>query len=214
MKKITLPSVLTPITIITLTGCISISTERFDAFSEDPNSIAAKIIVERDDFRKLTTFTGPTCMECLRESTIPGWLRSQTYLFLTASKSDSVNLMFYAIVIHIIYWDDDWRFYDSAYDKDGEKLRVKEISRKVIGCSSINCTFRENLCLLISRKYLEDHKASGITFKLYGSGDEATFFVPPAYVQTFLSAVAQGFEGKQNDELEQKILDIYFRFYQ
>jgi hypothetical protein len=84
----------------------------------------------------------------------------------------------------------EWRFYDSAYyDDSGQALSVTPISRKVDRCNRYGCSVAEHIGVNISHKYLTVRQSSGIRFQVSGQGGKEAFFIPPAYIRAFLTAI-------------------------
>jgi len=155
--------------IFCLLGCISIDLG-FTSIEEkltDPNWIAARITIERDDFRKMTIFRGPWIEAYLGDG-----------LRLCAYKKADLEYQIYLQVNPF----SSWHSYDYAYDSDGKKLWMTSQFRPVVSWIVQDCF------ISVSKKYLQNHSSSGIRFKLYPEEmKEKVFFIPPAYIQAFLS---------------------------
>jgi hypothetical protein len=148
----------------------------------DSQSVASSVTVQRDDFKKLIRYTGPNAAK-----------DDGDVLYLRAWKTEKTGEILYQIYI-ADYYSGEWRFYNSAYDSNGERLETTLISRDVDRCSKYGCSYTEHLGLNITKEYLEKNKGSGINFKLSGKAGEAIFFIPGTYVQAFLSVV----DGRSN----------------
>ena len=85
------------------------------------------------------------------------------------------------------YYGGDWRFYNSAYDSNGNSLDTTKISQDVGSCSTSGCSHFEHLGLNVTREYLEKNQDSGIRFKVSGKAGEEVFSIPSAYIKAFLS---------------------------
>lgn len=143
----------------------------------DPQAIASRVKVKYDEFKKVTTIEGPNCAR-----------RYGDVLFLRGWKYASGE------EVYQIYLADNyrgqWRFYDSAYDLDGHKFKVTQISRDVETCAGLDCEFTEHVGLIVTKEYLQQHMTSvGISFKIYGKAGEETFDIPAAYVQAFVASI-------------------------
>jgi hypothetical protein len=143
----------------------------------DPQAIASRIKVTYDDFKKVTIIEGPNCARQYGDM-----------LFLRGWKYASGE------EVYQIYLADNysgqWRFYDSAYDLDGQQFKVTRISRDVDSCASVSCDFTEHLGLTVTKDYLRKNMGSvGIAFKVYGKAGEEVFDIPAAYVQAFLASI-------------------------
>lgn len=141
----------------------------------DPQAVAGAISVQHDDFKKVTNYQGPNA-----SSNFFGTL------FIRAWKTDATESIRYQIYV-MDYYDGDWRFYNSAYDSNGNNLDTTLISRDVGSCSRYGCSHYEHLGLNVTREYLENNQESGIRFKVSGKAGEEVFFIPPAYIKAFLS---------------------------
>lgn len=148
----------------------------------DPADIAKGVQVQQDDFRKVTSFIGPNCAPDPMEDTLK----------LRAFKGRDGTTE-YQVYVADEYTSDigrsgsGWRFYNNALDSDGTRLEMITISRSVDTCGRYRCFHTEIIGVQVSREYLEERTARGLRFKIGGTGGEEVFWVPPAYVQAFLS---------------------------
>lgn len=161
-------------TALTLTACIA-PAPRLDV--NNPQIVANAINVKYDEFKKMTTYTGPNI------SSIYG-----NQLFIRSWKTDLTGSTAYQIYVQDHY-SGDWRFYNSANDSNGIELDTKLLAREVGYCSQYGCSKDETLGLKISREYLEKNQETGIRFKVSGKAGEAVFFIPAGYIKGFLSSV-------------------------
>ena len=143
----------------------------------DTQAVANAVSATRDDFQKTVDYSGPNI------ATGFGGI-----LIIRAWKFEKTNEIKYQIYV-ADYYDGEWRFYDNAYDSNGERLDTTLISRKVEDCSRYGCSHTEHVGLNITKEYLEKNKDSGINFKLSGKAGQAIFFIPGSYVQAILAAV-------------------------
>jgi hypothetical protein len=141
----------------------------------DSQAVAGAISVHHDDFKKVTNYEGPNASAEMGDS-----------LFIRAWKADAIGSVNYQIYVRD-YYDDDWRFYDSAYDSNGNSLDTTQISQDVGYCRAYSCTHYEHLGLNVTREYLERNQENGIRFKVSGKAGEEVFFIPSAYIKAFLS---------------------------
>ena len=132
-----------------------------------------KVKVEYDNFKKLTNFKGQSLINSGSEMFLRGW------------KLDGKKDTTYQIYV-VSSYGGDWRFYNSAYDSDGNRLDFTSISRDV-DCSKYGCTHYEHLGLSVTKQYLNKNKSLGINFKVSGKAGEATFLMPGSYIEDFLS---------------------------
>lgn len=140
----------------------------------DSQAVAGAISIKRDDFKKITNFVGPDAVE-----------NSPDRVFIRASKSDDGRVIYQIYVMD--YYSGDWRFYDSAYDSNGNRLDTTLISRKVDSCDRYGCSHEEHIGLNVTRTYLEENKEGGIRLKISGKAGEEVFSIPSGYIKAFLS---------------------------
>jgi hypothetical protein len=143
----------------------------------DPQAVARNVHVQRDEFRKVTVFTGPSALDEL------------DLVLLRAFRSDGGST---SIEIYLRWQYEDSRFhgYRSALDSNGNQLSVRNISQNVVTCKAAwACVYAENVAVNVTRAYLENNRQTGIRFKLIGDGGESVFSLPPAYIAGFLAAV-------------------------
>ena len=157
-----------------LSACVAI-TQKLNVY--DTQAVANAVSVKRDGFQKTVDYNGPNIAPG-----VGGILKIRAWKF---EKTSEVEFQIYVAD----YYDGKWRFYDSAYDSNGERLDVVLISRNVDSCRRYGCSYTEHVGLNITKEYLERNKNSGINFKLTGKAGEAVFLIPGTYVQAILSVV-------------------------
>ena len=145
-----------------------------DVNPSDPQAVARAISIKRDEFKKVTNYTGPDA------ANFPD------SVFIRAWKPDNGRIS-YQIYVRDQY-EGDWRYYDSAHDANGNRLVTTLIDREVLTCHR-GCTLWEHLGINVSREYLEKQQHQGIRFKISGKAGEEIFFIPPAYIKAFLAVV-------------------------
>lgn len=133
--------------------------------------------VTKDNFKKLTKYEGAELNY--------GELRS---MFLRQSKIDGVMNHSYQFYF-VDNYDGGWRFYDSAYDSNGNRLDAISIDRSVGSCSKyFGCSHWEHVGVSVSREYLQKNSDTDFQIKISGRGGEVIFNVPADYVRYFLDA--------------------------
>ncbi|KAF0155031.1 MAG: hypothetical protein FD159_2366 [Syntrophaceae bacterium] len=143
----------------------------------DQQALAKAISIEHDDFKKITSYTGPNIGE------------KPDRLLIRAWKSDATGNIDYQIYVMDSYFY-AWRFYDSAYDSNGNSLKATLISRNFYYDFAKIGIYEEDLGLEITREYLEKNQENGISFQISGkAGKKEVFTIPPAYIKAFLSVV-------------------------
>lgn len=141
----------------------------------DPVTVRTQTTKTYDEFKKITTYLGPDLSPVRYEA-----------LLIRAFGPDARNMM-YQIYVRDQYGK-QWRFYNSAYDSDGNKLEFLSISRDVGSCR-YGCDYYEDMGIGVSRQYLEQHKTTGLRFKISGRGGEEIYQIPAGYVRGFLDAI-------------------------
>jgi len=77
-----------------------------------------------------------------------------------------------------------WRFFDRAYDINGEKFEFVDIDHDVtLGVTS------EIFAINLTRKYLDKAVTESINIKVFGEDAEKVILVPSHYVEGFLQKV-------------------------
>lgn len=147
----------------------------------DPAQITPLIRVERDEFKKVTTYIGPTCSSPICSNF---W---RDNLFLRAWKVDGGSSFDYQIYITDVHYE--WRYFDQAHDSDGTTLKLTQISSNVSGCSGSSCALFEVVGIDVSREYLSSHQVNGIKLQVSGKGGKEQFYLSGQYISAFLSAV-------------------------
>lgn len=137
-----------------------------------------KFTVESDAYTKRVKVTGPDIGPGLDS------------LFLRAWKAPGDDKFVYQIYVADQLFD-DWKFYRSAYDSDGNQFKFVPITRKVSGCGRGGCYLYEHVGLMVSEDYLRSHVSTGIDFKLIGKAGEQSFFIHPDYIKQFLDKIPQ-----------------------
>ncbi|MEG0082640.1 MAG: hypothetical protein RR775_12170 [Massilia sp.] len=144
---------------------------------DDPAQIALRTEVKHDEFKKVTEYRTPSVVRELWGGDI----------FIRGWKNDGETET--KIQIYVIdNYAGEWRFYNSAYDSNGNKLSFQSIDRSVLSCRR-GCTYSEHLAINVSKKYLQDNGSDGIRFKISGKAGETVKFVPAAFIKGFLSSI-------------------------
>lgn len=150
----------------------------------NPIEIANAVRIEQDDFKKMTTFTGPNCAADQPDDIVRlrSWKLRGSTLGYQIYVSDEYT---YPIGGR----RPGWRLYSEVFDSDGNRLPTTLINRHLDWCGSNVCSYIETLGVDIGISYLEARKDRGIKFKISGNNGEEVFSIPPAYIQAFLSVV-------------------------
>jgi len=150
----------------------------------DRADIKGDITVKYDNFKKVWKYVGPDKYENKK-----GLFDSQRY-FLRAFKSDKTNKTIYQI--YVITTSGHWRYQDSAYDNDGNKLDVTVIDRKVGFCDhQLGCSLHEHVGINISEDYLRTYRTTNLKIEVSGSAGDNIIEIPATYTETFMDFVNQ-----------------------
>lgn len=157
-----------------LTGCASVDVSS----SAD---VSSNVTVERDDFKKLIQFSGPT----IKLGFGDGIAQLRGY---ESTRKEVQQLVEPTAQLVVKMFPFSWVFYDTAYDADGRRLEVTVLNRSVGSCSKYLCSHDETVSVKLPRGYLSEHK-NGIRIQVSGKGGSYEVAVPGAYVQGFLTAM-------------------------
>ena len=147
----------------------------------DPQETASRIEVNYDQFKKITTITGPNCAPDPHDDE----------LMLRAWKLESGRIEFQVYIsdkytYEIVRGGLGWRFYTQAHDNNGEQHPVVQISRTVNWCGRNTCSYLEVVGVTVTRDYLAAHSTNGIMLKISGKGGEQIISIPGPYIAAFL----------------------------
>lgn len=146
----------------------------------DAHQVSEEVEVEWDPFKNLTVYSGPVFSN-ETESTTSGSEIEQ--LALSAHHAAGKPQRFFLRLSD--FYDGDWRGFDQAFDLEGHKFHALSV-RHHVHCS-LFCGYEETLEVELTKDYLNAHRASGITMRLYGPSREASaaFTMPGAYIDGF-----------------------------
>lgn len=104
------------------------------------------------------------------------------YAVLAMHKEDNL------IAIMFSMRNDNWFFYEQAYDNDGNELLFKLLDRKVVNQQYMRNLIetQETFFIIVSKKYLENYKEKELQIKLYGKNGSEIFTIQPALIKAFL----------------------------
>ena len=170
MKKLICAGVIS----LGLAGCVTMLQP------QDSISTYKQVTFKEDKYKGTRTYAAPTLylkpMKYLDTSTLDGFLR-----LIKNDNSESYCL-------YATYESNGWAFFDTARDSDAKPLEVVRIDQR-IGTLVSKTNVQEDMCIVLSRKYLEEKKDTGLNIKIIGKRDEIAFQVPAYYIQGFLQAV-------------------------
>lgn len=160
---------------LVISGCAS---NKPTVSLNNPTQVAQSVSIEEDKFEKTTTYSA---VDIRKNNGIER-------LYLNAIKTQNPASVIYSVYIDDSY-DAPWRHYDSAYDSNGKELVVIKIDHRTKFCIQDKCRLAEQLAVVVSRKYLEENSAKGISIKISGKRGEEIFALPGGYIEGFLRAV-------------------------
>lgn len=140
-----------------------------------------EVTVNWDPFKNLTVYRGPIFTNTF-EGAVAG--PEVEELSLSAQRNPGRPDRFFVTLSD--YYDGDWRGFDQAFDLEGHKFHALSV-RHDVHCHLI-CGYEETIEIELTREYLEAHRQSGMTMRLYGPSKAASapFAMPGSYIQGFL----------------------------
>lgn len=142
--------------------------------------------VQQDDFKKLKTYRGPNLE------------KGDDILVLRAHESKKGGNITYQIYVRDNYLSlTSWRFYDEAYDSEGNNLKLEKIDSQFHRCTELigqkYCEYTEHFGMTLTRAYLEKYKGTGISFQVSSKdGSKVVRKISAAYIEGFLAKVDSG----------------------
>lgn len=170
--------------LITMTGCEMYTPppKPPPVDTSNPAQVRANITVERDNFKKMTTYEGP-------DITSPP-PRNRSTVFIRAWKMENPHHTEYQVYASSIT-EGSWKHYSSANDSKGNNFKVTRVQSKVLDCRSYGgCTHQEDVGISVTKEYLEAAvKSGGMHFQIAGTAGKEEFRIPGGYIQGFLATV-------------------------
>jgi hypothetical protein len=149
----------------------------------NPTETQSRVKIENDDFQKITNYRGPAVQR------LDQGHYDRVFIRAWKSQKDSDTLyQIYASDTYSDFYTGGWKYLSEAYDSDGKKLDLTKIDKDV-SCSKYGCKHTEDIALNVSRKYLEQHEVSGISFQISGTAGKEVFSLPGGYIKGFLAVV-------------------------
>ena len=97
----------------------------------------------------------------------------------------------YALYITAQYNDEDWRSYDNATNKHGEKLPLVTLSKNENVCdNSPSCRYEERLAIPLSFLYFFDGATVGMNLTLSGNKTNK-IMIPTTYFRAMLNSMPE-----------------------
>ena len=168
-------------------------------------AIASGIEISVDEYTKTKTISGPVI---ITQNKTADFFRSpfvfkitsffKNPLVLTDSKEVRLVSKINDNGLNTIYielkdtYQDEWRFYSRAVDKEGNQIDFQKIDSQNTGlCVMKTCNKLEEVRILIDIEYLENNKEAGIDIQVYGLRGESKIFIPSQYIKSFLNYLYQ-----------------------
>ena len=141
--------------------------------SED---VAKASTVKREEYNKATIYKGPNVAS-----------KPSDQLYIRAAKTDFGRVDYQ--IFAVINYRGTWRFYNWAYDADGNSLDLAVMTRNLDQCKSNDCAHNEDLVISVTKKYREGNMDSGLRFWVSAKkeGVKEEFYIPSGYIKAFLS---------------------------
>ena len=168
-------------------------------------AIASGIEISVDEYTKIKTISSPVI---ITQSKTADFFQSpfvfkitsffKNPLILTDSKQVRLVSKINDNGLNTIYielkdtYQDEWRFYSKAVDKEGNQIDFQKIDSQNTGlCVMKTCNKLEEARILIGIEYLENNKEAGIDIQIYGLKGESKIFIPSQYIKSFLNYLNQ-----------------------
>lgn len=178
MKKLTL--IILSLLFISMYGCAKRQTQ-YDSYQHDsykaPEKPKYEVSMKKDDFKKITTFTGNIIYEGANLH-LRGWKETL---------NPNVDALI-QIYVSSSYFN-KWRSFEIAYDSNGTKFEIDRIGHDINSCNRNGCWFEEDIGITITKQYLEGHQNKEMKFQVSGTGGEIVITIPAEYTRKFLDAV-------------------------
>jgi hypothetical protein len=142
----------------------------------DDQSVAERSSVQRERHSRTTIYRGPNAAT-----------KPSDQLYIRASKTDAGDVSYQIYVV--IGYSGAWRFYNWAYDTNGNSLYLTVMTRNLAACNRDDCSHNEHLVIDVTRKYLEENMQSGLRIRVSGKKEDAKeeFLIPAGYIKAFLT---------------------------
>lgn len=149
-------------------------------YSKAPSSkVASDITVRDSSFDKEVTYIGPVIRKY-------EWGQDIDRLWLVAARNKTNNNMTYFVSVEVSY-DGDLRLYESADFSDAARAITYATDRKVTSCTSVSCSHKESLNILLPFSRLKDR--NDISIRINGKRADKLITIPGTYIDGFLSGV-------------------------
>ena len=165
------------LSLMLLAGCAQMT--RVDP--TNPQTVSENVEVHHDPFKGSTAYWGPVITNTVGDD---GDAPEVEDIALRAVQDRDRPPRYFLTLTD--YYDGDWRGFDQAFDRNGNKFHALSV-RHMVNCTLI-CGYEESLQIELSRQYLEDHRKIGFSMRLYGPSGQssAPFAIPPGYIEGFL----------------------------
>lgn len=167
--------------LLVLSACVQVSTLK--TAQEVENSITCTT----DDFSDITSCEMPLKSTCSMDGT-DSYMNCAGYVVHSRLKlihKSSQNAQF---GISGYIWAPQWTFPQKALDSDGKAIDFENLD-SIPRCSGSTCRTQEYFLITLDKDYLNQHKTSGISIKIYGKRGNARVEFPAHYVQGMLNYV-------------------------
>jgi hypothetical protein len=126
-----------------------------------------------DSDTKIAWIKGPTDTKYFAEYGSSGYAD----VFLRTFVKDGHNTH----QLYVAFRDEDWIYFDRAYDIKGNELRFIEIKRQ-----EVTAGITEHFAATLSDDYLESATRQGLEVKFVGERGERKVYIRPHYVKGYL----------------------------
>lgn len=159
--------------VVLISGCATPS----NVGKMSPEQISQKSTVERDDFIKSTVVRGMPM--------VFGSLIMQSEYSFQAYKPDTSEVFYVLHVKSVRSYDDGWAFWESAFDRDGNKLKFLKHDSDV---QNGGITY-EYISFEVTREWLDKASKKGEEVRLDGKRASQILKFPANYASAFMTSV-------------------------
>ena len=149
-------------------------------FPKTSSEVYSGSSISDDPYTKLISVTSPRVSSGAVDAII-----------LVAMKSYKDQNQHTTYSLLVVDYSENWIFYKSARDINGNVLDVRTMDRKVLGAGLI----RESFCIFLSREYLDSASTSGMDIRLEGKRGSNKIFLPAYFIEGFLKKVDEQING-------------------
>lgn len=174
MKKLLILS-----SFVALSACVQVMTLK------TADEVEESILCTTDDFSDITSCDVPLKRTCSIDGS-DSYMHCAGYQAYSTLKLTHKNSKDAQFGISGYIWSSQWTFPERALDSDGKKIAF-ENTDSIPSCTTQTCRYKEYFVMYLDKNYLNAHKDTGISIKIYGKRGAARVVFPAPYVQGMLA---------------------------